>query len=184
MSQQVLDIASAELNCARPGSSGIGVMFLAFFSTWWMASGLNSLCGLTWAMLSVVVFAGLVLFLAGWRRARREDSSLDAHGARVFRNVNLVQWGACIALVVVLNVVQHAEWITPGIMLIVALHFFPLAKLFRSKLHVVLGAALTALAVSYPFLTAAGPSSGVGPVAAGIILWAAAAGRLFVVARR
>jgi hypothetical protein len=42
-------------------------------------------------------------------------------------------------------------------MFIVGLHFFPLAKLFRHKAHYITGAALVALAVGYPFMTAGGP---------------------------
>jgi hypothetical protein len=167
---------------------GIGVMFLAFFGSWWMAAGLNTIPGMKLSVLTVVVLIGLVLFAAGWRQLQRAkqqtatrqviDASIEAHRTKVFRNVNIAQWSACGVLVVVLNILQRGEWIVPGIMLIVGLHFFPLAKLFRYRAHYVTGSALVALASSYPLLAADGPASAVGPIGAALILWMSAAGML------
>jgi hypothetical protein len=167
---------------------GIGVMFLAFFGSWWMAAGLNTIPGMKLSVLTGVVLIGLGLFAAGWRQLRRAkqqtstreviDASIEAHRTKVFRNVNIAQWSACILLVVVLNILQRGEWIVPGIMLVVGLHFFPLAKLFRYQAHYVTGSALVALASSYPLLAADGPASAVGPIGAAMILWASAAGML------
>jgi hypothetical protein len=167
---------------------GIGVMFLAFFGCWWMAAGLNTIPGMKISVLTGVVLIGLGLFAAGWRQLRRAkqhpstqeviDAGIDAHRTKVFRNVNIAQWSACAVLVVVLNILQRGEWIVPGIMLIVGLHFFPLAKLFRYQTHYVTGSALVALASSYPFLAAGGPASPVGPIGAALILWVSAAGML------
>jgi hypothetical protein len=63
-------------------------------------------------------------------------------------------------------------------MLIVGVHFFPLAKLFRYDAHYITGSALVALASSYPFFAAGGPTSAVGPIGAAVILWVSAAGML------
>lgn len=167
---------------------GIGVMFLAFFGSWWMAAGLNTVPGMKTSVLTGVVLIGLGLFAAGWRQLRRAkqhtptpkviDASIEANRTKVFRNVNIAQWSACGVLVVVLNILQRGEWIVPGIMLIVGLHFFPLAKLFRYKAHYITGAALVALASIYPFMAAAGPTSAVGLIGAALILWVSAAGML------
>jgi hypothetical protein len=167
---------------------GIGVMFLAFFGSWWMAAGLNTIPGMKTSVLTGVALIGLGLFAAGWRQLRRAkqhtptrqviDASIEANRTKVFRNINIAQWSACIGLVVVLNILQRGEWIVPGIMLIVGVHFFPLAKLFRYQAHYVTGSALVALALSYPFLAAGGPASAVGPIGAALILWVSAAGML------
>jgi hypothetical protein len=167
---------------------GIGVMFLAFFGSWWMAAGLNAIPGMKLSVLTGVVLIGLGLFAAGWRQLQRAkqqtatrqviDASIEAHRTKVFRNVNIAQWSACGVLVVVLNILQRGEWIVPGIMLIVGLHFFPLAKLFRYRAHYLTGSALVALASSYPLLAADGPASAVGPIGAALILWISAAGML------
>ena len=130
-------------------------------------------------LLPAVVVMGLLLFCAGWSRAKEaRGGAEDPQRAQAFRNVNIAQWGAILALLVTLNVIQHVEWIVPGIMLIVGLHFFPLAKLFRNRMHYFTGAALAALALTYPFLAAGGPASPVGAIGAALILWVTAASML------
>jgi hypothetical protein len=66
-------------------------------------------------------------------------------------------------------------WILPMVILVIGLHFFPLARLFGYRLHYGTGAALVLLAATYPFVAADGPASASGPLAAGIILWLSAA---------
>jgi hypothetical protein len=46
---------------------GIGVMFLGFFGSSWMAAGLNAIRGMKMSVLTGVVLIGLRLFAAGWR---------------------------------------------------------------------------------------------------------------------
>jgi hypothetical protein len=137
---------------------GIGVMFLAFFGSWWMAA------------------------IASRQTAHANSGS---HGCKHrgpshqgISQVNIAQWSACGVLVVILNILQRGEWIVPGIMFIVGLHFFPLAKLFRYEAHYLTGSALVALASSYPFIATDGPASAVGPIGAALILWISAAGML------
>jgi hypothetical protein len=171
---------------------GIGVMFLAFFGTWWMVAGLNGILGIKPALLVAVV--GVALFAAGWRQSQREErepdagdaaqATVDAQRAKVFRNVNIAQWSGIVCLLGVLNLTHRVEWIMPGIMVIVGLHFFPLAKLFHNKSHYLTGTALVVLAASYPFVMAQGPSSAVGPIGAALILWLSAATTLLHAARR
>jgi hypothetical protein len=184
MSHRVLESPGAKPQAAAHRGRGIGVMFFAFFGSWWMGIGLTALYGTNAAVIAAVATVGLSLLLAGWRRSQTEartamheahDEPLEAHQSRVFRTVNIAQWLCIVALLAVLNMAHHAEWIVPGIMLIVGVHFFPLAKLFRYRLHYLTGTALTALAASYPFFSAEGPQSPVGPIGAGLILWLAAA---------
>jgi hypothetical protein len=134
---------------------------------------------------------GAGIFLTGLRLTVREaaagsnlSESEQARRRRVFRNVNVLQWSASVALIVLLNVIGHVEWITPGIILIVGVHCFPLARLFKTRANAVTGAALTLLALVYPFLAVDGPLSAVGPVCAGLILWTAALAKIVEVARR
>jgi hypothetical protein len=68
----------------------------------------------------------------------------------------------------------HPEWIIPSIILIVGIHFFPLAVAFQVPRHYATGAAMTLLAIFYPLMSSAGPTSPVGCLGAGIILWASA----------
>jgi hypothetical protein len=60
------------------------------------------------------------------------------------------------------------------IIFIMCVHFFPLAVVLKVPRHYATGAAMTLWAVFYPLLSGAGPTSPVGCLAAGIILWASA----------
>jgi hypothetical protein len=177
-------------DAARPGR-GIGVMFLAFFGTLWLILGSLSVPGVTWPLLAVLAAVGAGIFLTGLRLTVREaaagsslSESEQARRRRVFRNVNLLQWGAIVAWIVLLNVIGHVEWITPGIMFIVGVHFLPLAALFKNRATAVTGVAFACLAMIYPFVADGGPTSAVGPVCAGLMLWSAALAMLVEVARR
>jgi hypothetical protein len=175
---------------AAPGRA-IGVMFLSFFGTLWLVLGFRNVHGVTWPLLALLGAVGAGIFLTGLRLSFREaaaGSSLSEteqlQRLRVFHTVNVLQWCAIIAWIVLLNVIGHVEWITPGIILIVGVHCFPLARLFKTRANAVTGAALTLLALVYPFLAVDGPLSAVGPVCAGLILWTAALAKIVEVARR
>jgi hypothetical protein len=163
-------------------------MFLSFFGGWWLYLGVRGLAPPVgvWALLAL---CGGALFLAGLLRSRipvGEDTpgaaAIEAQRRRAFQRINIVQWSAIVAMIVVLNVLHRVEWLMPAIMLIVGLHFFPLARLFGSRDHRVLGAALAALAVGYPLLCPRGPLDPLGPLLAGLILWTAAL--VWIVRRR
>jgi len=79
----------------------------------------------------------------------------------------------------VLNLSGHWQWIIPSIILIVGIHFFPLAVLFKYRRHYFTGAAMVLVAALYPFLSKDGAASLVGCLGAGLILWASAVGALF-----
>jgi hypothetical protein len=93
---------------------------------------------------------------------------------RQFRAINTLQWIAVVAAVIVLHRFKLDVWITPAIILIVGLHFLPLARVFRYRPHLLTAAVLIATALLYPFASSGGPASPVGSVIAGITLWLAA----------
>jgi hypothetical protein len=70
---------------------------------------------------------------------------------------------------------QHARRFAQPAILVVGLHFLPLARLFAYPPHFVTGASLVALALAYPLLAPSGPRSGLAPLGAGMILWCSAA---------
>jgi hypothetical protein len=92
--------------------------------------------------------------------------------------VAAIQWILVFVVATVLSRLGQKEWIIPSIILIVGIHFFPLALAFRVPRHHATGAAMTLLAVFYPFMTSAGPASPVGCLGAGFILWASAVAAL------
>jgi hypothetical protein len=63
----------------------------------------------------------------------------------------------------------------PAIILIVGIHFFPLANLFKAHMHYVVGAIAVAWAIIYPLLFSAGKGDSIGAIGMGVILWVSAA---------
>ena len=163
---------------------GIRMMFLGFFGTWWTIAGCQGLHGAGIPVVTAAAIAGLSIFFVGLylsstsvqRPQEEQPEALRRARARTFRNINIVQWVAIAALIVTLNVLGHGEWLLPGIMVIVGLHFLPLARLFsESKVNnFITGLALVAVALIYPFVAAGGPQSPWGPLVAGLILWISA----------
>ncbi len=59
-------------------------------------------------------------------------------------------------------------WIVPAIMLIVGMHFLPLARPFRYRPHYLTGAILIVTAVLYRLASPGGPTAALGSLIAGI----------------
>jgi hypothetical protein len=160
------------------------MMFLGFFGTWWTIAGCLGFSGGSMPVVAAALI-GLSIFLGGLYlsyssvQLRHEEQPSEAWQparARAFRNINIAQWVAIAALNVALNVIGHTEWLFPGIMMIVGLHFFPLARLFSASKanNFTIGLALVTVAALYPFVTAGGPQSPLGPLGAGLMLWTSA----------
>jgi hypothetical protein len=174
MSTQAISVSQA------PSSRGAGyrLMFLGFFGTWWCLIGCVGIYGSSVPVLAITTLAGLSIVVMGFllkgEAVEPSPGEWDQRRQQRFRHINLMQWVAIVALIVILNVIGHTQWLLSGIMLIVGLHFLPLAKLFSSPLNAWTGAALIAVALAYPHLTQGGPESPVGPLAAGLLLWVSA----------
>jgi hypothetical protein len=159
-------------------------MFFAWLGGGWLAFGLLGGYGMRLAPLLVIVAGTLLLFFASLRRFRQNrdahaaeaDSPESKRAGRIFIAVDVIQWTLVFVIAAVLSRLGHKEWIIPSIIFVVGVHFFPLAVLFKVPRHHVTGAAMTLLAVIYPFV--AGPTSAVGCFGAGIILWASAVAAL------
>ncbi len=172
----------------------IGVSILAGFGCLWLAGGFSGLgAGLAAYLTLAVVTAAIILAARrladtspvtgeALRTALREDPQ-QIRRMRTFHWINGAQWTAAIALIVTLNVIHHPEWIAAGIMLIVGLHFLPLARLFDYRGHLLLGIAVSSWAIAYPMILATGPASPWGPIVAGLMLWTSAVTTLVVAAR-
>lgn len=176
---------AASRRAARRGI-GIGAMFFAGFGTLWIGLGSHA-AGASTTVLIAIAALGLTLFGLGWRRSREtrlgQFAGDDAPAfirdqearQRVFRRINGAQYIAIVAVVTVLNVLGKPEWIGDGIILIVGLHFFPLARLFRSPGHGIVGAALIAIVAAVVLFSRATPDIPAAPIATGLVLWAGAA---------
>jgi hypothetical protein len=163
-------------------------MFLAGFGTLWMIGWCRQMHGVDIPTLTVIVLAGSTNFLWALCEFRRGMSahdmsvepSIEISQRRAFRRVNLIQWLAIGVANIVLNAAGYVELIVPAVILIVGLHFIPLARAFRSRQHdwhrqhYVTGGALIAVALAYPWMAGGGPNYPKGEFATGSILWISA----------
>jgi Family of unknown function (DUF7010) len=145
---------------AGPSVRGIasGVLFLALFGALWAAMGINGLKGLEepWLLIVVMLF-GLALLFAGVsllrasRRspapATRAEIKQGQSRSKWFRIVFATELITIIIAMAICRAANRFDLFYPVMMLIVGIHFFPLASLFQVKKYHVAGALLCSLAV-------------------------------------
>ncbi|MGK5009533.1 hypothetical protein [Janthinobacterium sp. MDB2-8] len=162
--------------------SAIGAMFFSLFGGAWVAAWCVQTYGADPLRLLPVAGITVLLFMLAWRQFRRHRAAHAAaeqtpeakRAGRLFNIVNAGQW---IAIFIVGNVLKNLglqAWFIPAVILIVGLHFFPLAWLFKARRHLVIGMALCVWAIGYPLTVRHGPIHPVGCLGAGLILWVAA----------
>jgi hypothetical protein len=145
---------------ARPSVRGIArsVLFLVFFGALWASIGINGLNRLEEPWLEIVaMFIGLALLIAGVslsRASRRSSTQAPTtntqegqHRSKWFRIVFATELIAIMVAYVICNAVNRFDLFFPVMMLIVGIHFFPLASLFRTRRYHVTGALLCFLAI-------------------------------------
>ncbi len=156
-------------------------MFFSAFGGLWLGLWAND--QYPGALALLLVAAGTAALLAASRRVYKANSpALKAikqtpearRKSRVFNLINGVQWAVVFLVGLVLSRTGNTRWFLPAIILIVGLHFLPLARLFAYRPHYVTGAALILLAVIYPLTARAGPENAIGALGAGVILWVSA----------
>ena len=157
-------------------------MFFAVFGGFWIGLWANDQYPRSISALLIVVLLATALLAAALRVYRRNSGALKAlaqtpetrRRSRYFNIVNGAQWAAIFLVAFILTQTGLEAWILPSIILIVGLHFFPLARLFGYRPHYATGAALILVAITYPFVAHDGPASAFGALATGIILWLSA----------
>ena len=159
-----------------------GAMFFSVFGGIWLALwAYDEYSGSVGALL-IVALATAVLLAAVYRVYKVNSLALKAHAqtsetrrkSRLFNLVNFAQWAVIFLVASVFTQIGYTKWILPMVMLIVGLHFLPLARLFAYRPHYLTGAALILLACVYPIVARDGPASAVGALGAGLILWLSA----------
>lgn len=167
---------------AAHGGRAIGAMFFSAFGGAWLALWAYSEFSPPYFALSTVAAGGLALLswsFATYRRnaeaLRQESETAEAkRRSRLFNLINAGQWVFIFIAANVLAKAQHPDLILPAIILIVGIHFFPLARLFSYRPHYITGFALVLLAVGYPMLAAEGAQSASGALGTGVVLWLSA----------
>lgn len=170
---------SKKLTANELTGRAIGSIFFTLFGTIWMFLGLFASLRLSGVLITVccgipaaLLYAAMTLF----RTARRFPCAAeDPAMKRGFYRVNLVQWIAIVAAVLLCNFLHRAEFITSVITVIVGLHMFPLARIFRYPLHHVTGAALTLWGAAGAFVQPVEQMQSTTALGSGVILWVSAA---------
>ena len=167
-----------------PAKAGraIGAMFFAVFGGMWLGLWAHSEFPESAGSLLVIAVVTAALLAAAYRAYKANALALKAiaqtpeslRKSRMFNLVNAGQWVVIVVVALVLFQIGYAKWILPAVVLIVGLHFLPLARLFAYQPHYLTGAALVLLACVYPFAAPEGPQSAVGALGAGLILWLSA----------
>ncbi|MBJ9990883.1 hypothetical protein [Paenibacillus sp. S28] len=136
-----------------------GVFFMALFGTLWAYTGimgLQELAAPLWlaaaVAIGVVLFIGGASLIRGSRKIKDQSAVADARpGKRIAIRFNIVfaAEGAAIAIAVAVCYAAGRTALIPSVTaLIVGIHFFPLASLFRVKFYHLTGALLCLLALA------------------------------------
>jgi len=160
-------------------SMALGSIFLSLFGATWLCGASYAYAGPNPALLAAI--AAVALAMTAWAvatfRARRRNFTASADAAaskrvrKGFMVVNAVQWSSIGLAVLLLNLTGHVAWILPAVIMVVGLHFFPLARLFGFRAYNLTAAALVVVACAA--LLAGGAVNGVALslLATGVILW-------------
>lgn len=157
----------------------LGGIFLFLFGATWLCGASYEYAGANLPLLAAIVIAALALTawaIATFRARRRSFTGTDATtGARRIRKgfmiVNAVQWASIGLAVLLLNVTGHVAWIMPAVILVMGLHFFPLAKLLRYRAYNLTALALVLVAVLALAGNGKGDTVAISLLATGAILW-------------
>jgi hypothetical protein len=156
-------------------------MFFALFGAVWLLIADQLAHAHGWIPVGLVIGAALLLFVSALRvfRAQRDalvtlrQSPQSQRVRRQFRAINALQWIVAAVAVAVLHGLGLDVWTVPALMLVVGLHFLPLARVFHYRPHGLTGAVLIATAIIYPLVSPGGPASPIGSAVAGMTLWLA-----------
>lgn len=135
-----------------------GVLFMAFFGTLWAGIGIGAMQGWGWPWLTIVTLligiallgAGISLLLSA-RNLPDDVSEADAQQGKrtgIWFGIIFAAEFLFIAIAAwICNAVNRFDLFFPIMALIVGLHFFPLAALFRVKIHYLAGALICLIAL-------------------------------------
>jgi len=132
-----------------------GVMFMAFFGTVWANIGIGGLrISGAFSLLILAILIGTTLFFSGIRMIRNSRHLSNTNKSRNAKNIDkwfnivfVAEFGLIGVSAIVTNVVGHFDWFFPIMAIIVGVHFFPLAYLFRVSAYYVTGTLLCLIAI-------------------------------------
>ena len=160
----------------------IGAMIFALFGGAWLAVWNHLAQPSLMAGYVIIALLAAALFMFARSRYRRYGAAAVQQVAtpearrrdRWFHIINVGQWVLILIVANVLVNVGLGTWVIPSVVLIVGLHFLPLARLFEYRAHYVTGSAFILLALIAPRVAADGPGDPIICLCAGLVLWASA----------
>ena len=162
-----------------------GALFFSVFGGAWLVLWLAATQRATTANGLPIGFTLLALVFTGsWVLRRTKHVLAQTPGTvaaaparregRLFGIVNAVQWGAVFLAGWLLPRLGLSLYFTPVVALIVGLHFFPLARLFRYRGHYLTGGALLLWALGCLLVVPPPEWQGRVALGTGVILWLSA----------
>ena len=163
-----------------------GATFLFGFGIIWLLIGLlvaPSSTGLRLSLLLASIALGVSVAKLGLRASRLPRDIVPptpdqiAAGRAIGLRFGLVfgvETAAIVLAVALLNVIHYTGYIPCAIALIVGVHFFPLAPLFKAPIYYVTGFVGCAIALAGLFSTDAVLRQKVVSISFGLLLWATA----------
>ena len=168
-----------------------GAMFFSGFGGAWLALWVYKLFGFMPIPMAVIAALTALLLFYAHRVYRLHEAALKSEAEspkrkaanRIFNIINIAQWVLVSVLGIGMANVGLSSWFIPAVILVIGLHFLPLAHVFEYRPHYVTGFALIVLALAYPQFALGGPEDPVGCLGTGLILWSSAIGGLVTPSR-
>lgn len=166
-----------EMTANRVSSMGTGIMFFSAFGAAWLFWSMAIREEVS-AVTASAAFAGVLALIAGAVYLKRRAKQWprvpdDPREGRLFGWVNAIEWAAIFAAGFVCHRFHWDLYFPSAVTVIVGLHFYPLAGLFRNPLHYGTGTALVVWAVASAATVSADHLQGITTRGTGAILWAA-----------
>ena len=170
---------------ATKANNAIGATFLSIFGAVWLAGWYFNTPGVSSAVLVAILLVAVVLSAFAVRlfihnRVAYALFRITVDGKRssiALAAINTVQWVLIFALAVLLPQSQ-AQWFLPAVILIVGVHFIPLASAISYPPYYLTAVALFTVASLHVWLASATSSSAIGALGAGLTLWLTAVGQM------
>jgi hypothetical protein len=166
-------------NANQISGRAIGSLFFAGFGALWIVLAFYALERLNFATIFGIACITLGLILAAVSLIRQSKCwprvPEDPKVTKAFKIINGIQYLAIGAIVVACNVFHLLPYLMCAITLVVGLHMFPLARIFKYPPHYVAGAALVAWAIISALVLPLEHMQGISALGTGLLLWLSAA---------
>jgi len=153
-----------------------GVMFMTFFGALWASIGIvgSHKLGAPWLLVlsGIVTLVLLIGAITLFGKARNMNNAVTPEGKEHWKKINKkfglifgLEGVAIFIASIICNLINHFEIFFPIMAIIVGIHFFPLAQLFRENFYYGTGVVLCILGIITFFLPMDATIGGVSLIA-------------------